>query len=73
MIGYGSSVRCFHENCASPQGGNLKRDIFNQADDEFGLEPGALEISEGQLSGYLQEAAESMSLGLSRVVGTGKH
>lgn len=32
-----------------------------------------LNLCEGQLSGYVQEAAESVSLGLSRVAGTGNH
>lgn len=73
MVGYGGSVRCSSESGAIPQDGDLSGHIFKYTNNEFGLKARAFDICEGQLSGYVQVAAESVSLGLRRVVGTGNH
>lgn len=72
MVGYGGFVRCSSKSGVIPQDGDLRGDMFKLANNEFGLKPRVFEVCEGQLSGYVQEAAESMSLGLSRVVGAGE-
>lgn len=54
-----------------PKMETLAGDMFTYTNNEFGLKARAFEICEGQLSGYVQVAAESVSLGLRRVVGTG--
>lgn len=49
-----------------PKMETLAGDMFKYTNNEF-------EIFEGQLSGYIHVATESVSLGLRRVVGTGNH